>query len=47
MAAVNDVTGDKIKTKGNSDKFRDNFDTIDWGKKEDESSEKALKPEEE
>ena len=33
MAAVNDVTGDAIKSKSTTDKFRDNFDKIFGAKK--------------
>jgi len=31
--ATNDITGDRLTSKGNSDKFRDSFDRI-FGKKE-------------
>ena len=31
--ATNDITGDRLTSKGNSDKFRDSFDLI-FGKKE-------------
>ena len=31
--ATNDITGDRLTSKGNSDKFKDNFDRI-FGKKE-------------
>lgn len=33
MATHNDVTGDSIQSKQNSDKFRSGWDLIDWGKK--------------
>ena len=29
--STNDITGDKLKTKPTTDKFRDNYDDIDWG----------------
>ena len=32
MVARNDITGDAIQTKGNSNAYRDNYDLI-WGKK--------------
>ena len=32
MVAVNDITGDKIKTGANSQKYVDNFGNIDWSK---------------
>ena len=31
--AKNDVTGDKLKTKPQSNKYRKGYDAIDWGKK--------------
>ena len=31
MTARNDVTGDKIQTKTNSEEYRNNFDNIDFG----------------
>lgn len=40
MAAVNDVTGDAIKSKGTTDRFRDNFDKIFDAKKSKESGSK-------
>jgi hypothetical protein len=33
MATHNDVTGDSIQSKQNSEKFRNNWDLIDWSKK--------------
>ena len=33
MATHNDVTGDSIQSKQNSDKFRSGWDMIDWSKK--------------
>jgi len=33
IAATNDITGDRLVSKGNTDKFLDNFDRI-FGKKE-------------
>ena len=33
MSATNDITGDRLISRGNSDKFLDNFDRI-FGKKE-------------
>lgn len=33
MATHNDVTGDSIQSKQNSDKFRSGWDMIDWNKK--------------
>lgn len=30
MATKNDITGDKIQTKPNSNHYRNNFDAIDW-----------------
>jgi hypothetical protein len=35
MAAKNDVTGDEIKTKNNSDLYRDNYNNIFRKKQED------------
>lgn len=32
--SVNDITGDALKTKVPSDKFKSNYDLIDWGNKE-------------
>lgn len=34
MATKNDITGDTISTKHNSDSFVNNYDLIDWGKKD-------------
>lgn len=36
MSSVNDVTGDRLVTKVNSDKYRDNWDRIFGVKQEDE-----------
>jgi hypothetical protein len=33
MTTKNDVTGDSIQSKQNSDKFRSGWDLIDWSKK--------------
>ena len=33
MATTNSVTGDKIKSKPNSQQYRDNYDKIDFSKK--------------
>jgi hypothetical protein len=33
ISATNDITGDRLISRGNSDKFKDNFDRI-FGKKE-------------
>lgn len=33
MATHNDVTGDSIQSKQNTEKFRNGYDMIDWGKK--------------
>lgn len=35
MTAVNSITGDLIKTKGQSEKYRSGWDAIDWSKKDD------------
>lgn len=32
--SVNDITGDKLQTRIPSDKFKSNYDLIDWGTKE-------------
>lgn len=39
MAAKNDITGDSITSKVNSDKFRSGYDNIDWSKKDESKSE--------
>lgn len=36
MSSVNDITGDRLTTKVNSDQYRDNWDRIFGSKKEDE-----------
>jgi transketolase len=33
MTARNDITGDSIKSKSNSDNYRNRFDAIDWSVK--------------
>ena len=40
MAAVNPITGDLIKSKGQTEKYRSNYDMIDWSKKSDTSENK-------
>lgn len=40
--AVNPITGNLIKTKGQSQEYRSNYDQIDWSKKS-ESSEPEKK----
>ena len=42
MTTRNPITGDKIKTKPTSARFRDNFDNI-FGKKEDKKDEQDKK----
>ena len=32
--AINDHTGDALRTKASTDKFRSGFDLIDWNKKD-------------
>lgn len=41
MTATNDITGDSIKTKHNSDMYRDNYDIIFRGKKEEQEETKV------
>ena len=43
MVAINDITGDKIKTGGNSKKFNDNWDKI-FLKKDVKKDEKPVAP---
>ena len=33
MSTRNDITGDSIQSKQNTEKFRNNWDLIDWSKK--------------
>lgn len=33
MSSTNDITGDSIRTKNVTEKFRSNYDAIDWGNK--------------
>ena len=44
MTAKNDVTGDAIRTKQSSQKYRDNWDAI-FGKKSKQKSKEAKKDE--
>ena len=46
MATTNDVTGDKIKTKSNSEKYKDGWDRI-FGEKKEEVREDELTDEDE
>ena len=41
MASKNDITGDSIHSKTASDAFRNNFDKIVWGKKNDKKDNPA------
>jgi len=41
MATKNDVTGDSIKTKTNSKKYRDNWDRIFGNKKKEKKDERG------
>ena len=41
MAAVNPITGDLIKTKGQTEQYRSNYDMIDWSKKSDTTENKS------
>lgn len=43
MATKNDVTGDNIKTKPSSDKFREGFDKIKWTKDSTKETKKEKK----
>lgn len=48
MAAINDITGDAIKSKTPSKDFEDNYDAIDWSTKlEEEDLSDFLLPEKE
>ena len=42
--ATNDITGDEIRTRASSDKFRENWDAI-FGKKEERVEEETAKEE--
>ena len=45
MASINDITGDKIKTKvGNDDRFKEGFEGIDWAVKLEVTKSTADKP---
>jgi hypothetical protein len=44
MVSKNDITGNEIKTKTSSDKYREGWDRI-FGKKKDESKDKKDKKE--
>lgn len=33
MAATNDITGDSLRSRMSNEKFKSNYDQIDWSKK--------------
>lgn len=47
MAATNDITGDALRSRISNEKYKSNYDQIDWSKKDEVKQHGADNPEKE